>query len=159
MKSHHEKQSPEIEQCLNETYLHIASVASKINKISAMLYDRGVNHDLSKTQPPELDIFAEYTPKLKGTTYGSDIYNDYLKEMGVALRHHYKASSHHPEHFTDGVQDMNLVDIVEMFCDWLAATERHDDGDILRSITINQDRFDMSDDLAQIFRNTVKLFK
>ncbi len=53
---------------------------------------------------------------------------------------------------------MDLMDVVEMFCDWKAATMRHNDGDIRKSIEINQKRFNMSDDLMEIFKNTAKLF-
>jgi hypothetical protein len=52
---------------------------------------------------------------------------------------------------------MNLVDIVEMFCDWLAATKRHNGGDIMKFIVINQERFGFSDDLKAIFENTCKI--
>lgn len=39
--------------------------------------------------------------------------------------------------------------------DWKAATERHADGDILKSLEINRVRFGISDQLAQILQNTV----
>lgn len=51
---------------------------------------------------------------------------------------------------------MNLVDIIEMLCDWKAATLRHADGDIYKSIEINQKRFGYSDELKSIFINTIK---
>jgi hypothetical protein len=51
---------------------------------------------------------------------------------------------------------MNLIDLVEMLCDWYAASKRHNDGDIMKSIEINQKRFGFSDDLRQILENTVK---
>ena len=57
-----------------------------------------------------------------------------------------------------GIKDMNLADIVEMICDWKAATMRHDNGDIRKSIVINQERFDYSDDLKLIFLNTANMF-
>ena len=53
-----------------------------------------------------------------------------------------------------GINGMSLLDLLEMFCDWKAATERHADGDIKRSIEINRDRFNMSPQLAQILDNT-----
>ena len=53
-----------------------------------------------------------------------------------------------------GVSGMTLVDLVEMFCDWCAATERHADGDIFKSIAHNQTRFGFGDVLGEIFRNT-----
>jgi Family of unknown function (DUF5662) len=54
---------------------------------------------------------------------------------------------------------MDLLDVIEMFCDWKAATMRHDDGDISKSIEINKNRFNYSDDIEQIFKNTVKYFE
>lgn len=53
------------------------------------------------------------------------------------------------------VNGMNLIDLLEMKCDWKAASERHADGDIRRSIEINTKRFGLSDQLTQILTNTV----
>lgn len=75
--------------------------------------------------------------------------------MGVALEHHYKNNRHHPEHFKNGIEGMTLVDLCEMISDWKAATLRHDDGDILKSIEMNQQRFGYTDELKQILINTV----
>ncbi|WP_260858005.1 DUF5662 family protein [Bacillus sp. FJAT-22090] len=79
--------------------------------------------------------------------------------MQVALKHHYENNSHHPEYHQDGIRGMDLLDVVEMFCDWKAATMRHADGDINKSIEINKERFGYSDELAQIFKNSVKIFE
>ena len=49
---------------------------------------------------------------------------------------------------------MNLIDIVEMFCDWKAASERQLDGNLLKSIEKNADRFNMDPQLKQILINT-----
>jgi hypothetical protein len=53
---------------------------------------------------------------------------------------------------------MTLVDLIEMFCDWCAATERHEDGDIGRSIDVNMKRFGYGETLASIFVNTAQLY-
>jgi len=53
------------------------------------------------------------------------------------------------------VSYMNLIDVIEMFCDWKAATLRHADGDILNSIKINKKRFGMSEQLCRILINTI----
>lgn len=50
---------------------------------------------------------------------------------------------------------MNLVDIIEMLADWKAATLRHADGDIMKSIEIQQKKLGFSDDIKHIFINTV----
>jgi len=51
---------------------------------------------------------------------------------------------------------MDLFDIIELLMDWKASSERHDDGNIYKSLEINKDRFQMSDQLIQIFKNTAK---
>jgi len=125
-------------------------------EIADKLSDRGTDHDRSKLQSPEKEIFDEWTPKLKGTTYGSPEYAEMLKKIKPATDHHYSVNSHHPEHFEDGIRGMSLLDIIEMLVDWKAATLRHADGDIMKSIEINQGRFGYSDELKQIFINTIK---
>jgi hypothetical protein len=123
--------------------------------IVSRLTGRANDHDKSKLLAPEREAFDVYTPKLKGSTYGSDEYKRFLSELKPALDHHYSENRHHPEHFEDGVRGMTIMDIVEMLCDWYAATQRHADGDILKSIEINQSRFGYSDELKAIFLNTV----
>jgi hypothetical protein len=44
--------------------------------------------------------------------------------MKPAIQHHYKANSHHPEFYDNGVEGMSLFDVLEMLLDWKAATER-----------------------------------
>lgn len=122
------------------------------------LLDRSVCHDASKLEDPELAVFNEHTPKLRDTTYGSPEYRENLKAMGGALQHHYAVNRHHPEHFPDGVNGMTLVDLIEMLADWKAAGERHDDGDLSASLLIQRDRFDISDQLLAILRNTADYF-
>ena len=50
---------------------------------------------------------------------------------------------------------MNLIDLLEMIGDWKAASERHADGDVCKSLLINKERFDYSDELYYILKNTV----
>lgn len=107
-------------------------------------------------EDPELEIFDEYTPKLKNSTYGSEEYMGFLTEMTVALDHHYSNNRHHPEYFENGVDGMTLIDLVEMLADWKAATERHADGDLNKSFEFQQKRFNLSDQLVSILRNTAK---
>jgi hypothetical protein len=115
-------------------------------------------HDRSKTLPPEVEVFDVHSQRLKGLTYGSDEYKASLAEMGEGLAHHYANNSHHPEHHENGVNDMTLADLVEMICDWRAATERHADGDLVRSLQIQQARFSMGWQLTQILSNTAAHF-
>lgn len=51
---------------------------------------------------------------------------------------------------------MDLLDLIEMLCDWKAASERHNDGNIRKSIEHNGVRFNMSSQLIRICENTAK---
>lgn len=146
------------EQATNAaTREHISRVQSHLHTFVKELLDRADLHDRSKLESPEVELFTEFTPKLAGSTYGSAEYNDFKKAMGPALQHHYANNRHHPEHWKNGIEDMSLVDVVEMFCDWKAASERHNDGNMRKSIEHNADRFSMSPMLVKIFENTVDL--
>lgn len=139
-----------------DTWRHINQVQRFLIDVCGKLAERAIVHDQSKLESPEVEIFDEFTPKLKDSTYGSDEYKGFLSSMKVGLDHHYANNSHHPEHFTNGIQGMSLLDVVEMLCDWKAATMRHADGDLAKSIEINQARFGYSDDLKAILVNTAK---
>jgi hypothetical protein len=139
-----------------ETRKHIQQVQELLMKVIHELTLRAQNHDSSKLEDPEKGVFEVYTPKLKNTTYGSDEYNEFLKEMKPALDNHYKKNRHHPEFHERGIDGMDLVDLIEMFCDWKAATLRHADGDMTRSIEHNQTRFGIDDQLKKILKNTMK---
>lgn len=141
-----------------DTLQHSRRVAELISPLAAELVQRGIQHDRSKTEPPEVGVFNEYTPKLKNSTYGSDEYKSFLAGMGAGLAHHYASNRHHPEHFTRGVDGMTLVDLLEMLADWKAATERHADGDLRRSLAVQRDRFGLSDQLVQILTNTAAYY-
>jgi hypothetical protein len=182
-----------------DTKKHIETVRGFLGDIQGNIAGRSLLHDQSKLDEPEKSMYDEFTPKLRGSTYGSDEYNHFLKDMGVALKHHYENNTHHPEHYkmwqcpicggvfnsedapigiTDirlcpkcsshgaiyesavvpvtGIYGMSLLDLIEMLADWKAAGMRHANGNIEQSLEINRKRFDMSDQLFEIFKNTVK---
>ena len=51
---------------------------------------------------------------------------------------------------------MNLMQLIEMMCDWYASSQRHKNGDIFKSIEQNQQRFGYSDEVKTILKNTAK---
>ena len=139
-----------------ETLYHIRRVTELVHKVCKELLNRADKHDKTKLRYPEKAVFDKFTPNLKKTTDGSEEYDNDTDEMSPALKDHYAANSHHPEHYENGIDGMDLIDIVEMFCDWKAASERHEDGDLHQSIEHNKGRFGMSDQLVSIFKNTTK---
>jgi hypothetical protein len=137
-----------------DTLKHKLNVQELITTFCEEMEVRAKNHDNSKLEEPEKSVFDKMTPKLKKLTYGSNEYKQSLEELGVALTHHYENNSHHPEHNAFGINGMSLFDIVEMFYDWVAASSRISNGCIFKSIEINKKRFNLSDQLCEIFKNT-----
>jgi hypothetical protein len=151
-----------------ETKKHIVEVAKLLSTISSELLKRAESHDASKLESPEKEEFDKYNDLLSNVVYGSPEYDELRKKLGPALIHHYSTNSHHPEFYylngyckteKDSIGTMDLVDIVEMLCDWKAASLRNKDGDIEKSLLINEKRFGINKQLTDIFRNTVILLK
>jgi len=138
-----------------DTEKHIMRVGFYLGKVKDLLTKRAILHDSSKLISPEKECFDEITPLLEGLTYGSEEYKATLERMKPAIKHHYENNCHHPEFFDNGINGLNLIDLIEMICDWKAASERHADGNIYKSLMINKERFGISDQLLQILRNTV----
>ena len=139
----------------SETLKHINEVRSNLWKLITELDRRSQVHDASKFEEPERSIFAANTPKLAKTEYGTVEYIDLLESVRPAIDHHYSKNTHHPEHWPHGIEDMDLLDLVEMLADWSAATKRNKNGNIHKSIELNEKRFLISPQLSRIFTNTV----
>ena len=150
-----------------ETQEHIDRVGDFIELVIDNLQQRIVDHDMSKLVEPELSAFDDATPKLANLEFGSEEYKQSLKELGPALQHHFQHNDHHPEHYDNGVDDMSLMALMEMVCDWRAASERvkqrTDDPDKMSSfesgLEFNFERFSIGPQLASIIRSTIKELK
>jgi hypothetical protein len=141
-----------------DTLDHISKVQARIAEIQANLDDRAALHDASKLKEPEKSGFDVLSGQLASLVYGSPEYRAALKEGKPTIEHHYRhpLNLHHPEHWPNGINDMSLIDIVEMLCDWKAASERTKQGSIAASLTHNKERFVIDDQLAAILENTVR---
>lgn len=140
----------------HDTNQHILRVRELLYIVDGKLEERGYRHDRSKLDPEEKEVFDRVTPRLRGLTYGTPEYRESLTDLGPALAHHYAHNSHHPEHYTNGVAGMSLLDLVEMLCDWKAAGERHADGSMERSLLVNRERFRIEPQLQSILENTAR---
>ena len=146
-----------LDECRIETQKHIDKVRKYIRFFTDKLTTRGENHDASKLETPEVELFAEHTERLAEIEYGSDEYKAELEALKPALEHHYAVNRHHPQHYPNGIADMNIVDLVEMIADWKASSERYNNGNLLKSIEINAKRFNIDEQLTQILVNTARM--
>jgi hypothetical protein len=137
-----------------KTLRHMETVRNYLGACITELLHRAAQHDQSKLESPEVEAYDAITHSLRTTTYGSEAYKANLTTYAPAIQHHYRHNRHHPEYHADGMKGMTLLDLIELLCDWKAATLRHANGNLRRSIALNQERFGYSDDLAAIFCQT-----
>lgn len=142
-------------QSLQDTQNHIAKVEGYLSLCADLLRIRATNHDASKLQEPELSGYAGMSDALKGLTYGTPEHRAAFAPFKEIIKHHYENNSHHPEHWPNGVADMSLLDVIEMLCDWRAASERGG-GDFSESVAVSVKRFGIDEQLASILMNTAR---
>lgn len=143
-----------------DTQEHIDKVRSRLEEVVEDLQQRGDVHDFSKLMPPEKEGWDIATPKLKDLVYGTEEYRAALRELKSTVQHHYSVNDHHPEFYIEqgfeGVNGMTLMAIVEMLCDWKAASERTKQVNTFEgNLPYNFERFGIDPQLAQILKNTV----
>lgn len=142
----------------SDTLAHIRRVNWLVLDCARELMARAQRHDESKLKEPEKSGFDRLQAlQLSKLVYGSDEYRACLRKEKPAISLHYSLNSHHPEFYPYGVDDMSLLDVLEMLCDWKAASERmKDGGSILRSIEVNISRFGLSTQIAHVLVNTAE---
>lgn len=148
----------ELRDSTPDTLEHRQQVVNGIVDFCEDLMRRADKHDESKLHSPEKEKFdfVGTHQHLGKHEYGSPEYNKSLEYLGDALKHHYDNNDHHPEHFANGVDGMNLMQLCEMFFDWNAAAKRNKGGNIFESLKKNKDRFHLSDQLYNVLKNTAE---
>lgn len=143
-----------------DTLVHIARVQRHLESFCDALEMRGKAHDYSKLSAEEKPYYDEAIPRIKDTLFGTPEYTEAAKLLGPGLEHHKAVNSHHPEFYDREISGMDLLDLVEMFCDWRAANER-DGGKLTFSDSTRaaMERYGIGGQLAEILVNTVERHK
>lgn len=139
---------------------HCNKVNSKLQILINQLCHRGKTHDSSKFKDPEYKSYKKYTPLLHNLQYQSKEYKQvtHNPEFRDAINHHKSVNSHHPEFYENGVNGMDLVDVIEMLCDWKSADERYDNSDWSNSFKLNCEKYGIDNQLASILLNTYERY-
>ena len=117
---------------------------------------RIIIHDYSKYLPSEAKGFAT-ARNMYGVPYGHPDTKLAGDEIKPTIDLHKTRNSHHPEFYENGINGMDLLDFVEMACDWKAAGRKNADGNFRESLAINQNRYGLTNQCKAILENT-KLF-
>ena len=142
---------------------HRSRVYSKMMFVIRELTKRAHSHDNSCFGVEEAPILDEILPEINNTdtidpsseTFNQDRY-DYLmrrKELVDAL--HFKENDHHPEHFESSICGMNVIQLTEMVCDWIAKSKEQG-TDIWNDLKIYKEKYSISEDLYNILINSVE---
>jgi hypothetical protein len=137
-----------------DTLAHVHHVRDNIGTFVAEMLRRGRDHDASKLSDIEKPVFDEIYPMLAGISYASPEWHAVAARAAPALAHHYRHNSHHPEHYgNEGVAGMDLFDVVEMVCDWMAAALRNPQDGV--KLQHNAQAFGIEPQLAAVIANTL----
>ena len=103
---------------------HRLLVAKALHAVADELVSRARDHDWSKLLEDEFSFTIMARDLFDNVPFGTDEYEtarQKLLENGKGLNNHYARNTHHPEFFADKDGTMNLIDIIEMVCDWWAS--------------------------------------
>lgn len=132
---------------------HQLNVGLLMRKIIDELIQRAINHDISKFSTEELKHNLEAFPERwrleeQGHNYDSCEMNLYRKKFASDIKRHQRNNRHHVE-FHDNINDMNLIDLIEMLCDWCIASKEANNT-IENSIDNNSQKYNIDEQLKQI---------
>jgi hypothetical protein len=139
------------------TQAHINRVAELIGEVNSELTYRAIYHDQSKFDPIEagpLQEMQDLIDREGQAPFGTDEYRRRTALLGPMLEHHYAKNSHHPEHWSNGIASMSILDVVEMLCDWKAASERG--GDSAINLTYLAQKYSIEPMLLSIMQSTCR---
>lgn len=145
--------SPVRGRSIPDNLKHIARVQELMQKVIGDLVKRACKHDRSKLLSPELEGF-DNSPPLGTIVYPSPEYTKSCEDLKPTLEEHYRTNDHHPQFFGEGIKAMNLLQLIELVCDWKASSERMKGGSIFVSIESNQKRFGYNDETKRFLYNT-----
>lgn len=134
---------------------HKLNVSKRIQRFISLLQSRSINHDNSKLMEPEYSLWCamDQEPRYK---YGTPEYEDKLRRFRKVFELHYKANRHHPEHHLNGVNDMNLIDLIEMLCDFISYKDNITYTEASTMLDKQADRFGFSEEIRTLLMNTLK---
>jgi len=141
-------------------YHHKFVVLKFMNNIIQDLMWRAEQHDMSKFDEQEFKTLVALIADIQKHPYGTPEHEEMRKKYAAEFAIHHSKNRHHPEHFKNGVEEMNLMDLLEMLCDWKAASMRQESGgNIENSLKIGAEKYNIPPVLLKILENTAKACK
>lgn len=135
---------------------HMRKVGTRMRIVCNELMNRTVIHDESKLSEAEIHRgYEAHWDKIdKKIEWGTPEYDKHCEEFKDIIDLHREVNRHHPEFHDNDIRRMDLIDIMEMFCDWWAAGD-----DIDFSIEHNAKKYGIENSiLHEILKNTARRY-
>jgi hypothetical protein len=129
-----------------------------LSKFAGELSYRSAVHDNSKFSPEEFDVYAANVQHFNKYVFDTKEERELRERIEPGAVHHRKRNRHHPEHFENGIDDMNLIDVLEMLVDWKSASTRTPGDSLRKGLPILKEKYNISPQLLKILENTAKDF-
>ena len=146
----------ELESYYQDTRQHIVNVQTQMHAVINELILRSNYHDSSKYDKEEAHTYAKVVPLFKGKEYGTPEHKAVGDMLGEAWKHHEQHNDHHTGYHINGINDMNLMSIIEMLCDWKAASLRNPNQIFRDSCSLNCDKYGACEQLKGVIMNTAQ---
>lgn len=143
-------------EVLTDTLMHVAEVQERLEDMIHDLRKRGLCHDRTKFQELEFDTFCRTRPRFKGVKFGTPDYDAVVEEAREAVEHHHHHNRHHTTYYDGGIEDMNLLDVLEMLADWRAAARRSKGQSFEESLPKAFERYNVPEVLREMIGRTIQ---
>lgn len=122
----------------------------EVIKICYILFIRALTHDLSKFGLLESKGYSQVVGLARKYKYNSKEYNKLMSKINPYLLEHYKKNDHHPQ--GRKINNMGIYALIEMVCDWKAATKRSRIRNIDDSFIQNKKKFNINKQLYRLLK-------
>lgn len=138
---------------------HRDNIQTALSRIVNEIEERGLRHDLSKFKEDEAEGFVRINKTARNCEYGSEEYeNTMVKEKGEdgCITKHFSRNRHHVE-FHDSAHDMTFIDIIEMVCDWWAASKTYGTNTLQKKLPELKEQGDFSEPQLWLIDEVVEM--
>ena len=141
-----------------QNILKLTMLSTIPEELKTELLMRAANHDKSKLENErEKNGYIGMHQELLDIDYGTPEYKQVVDRYKYCVELHFKANSHHPEHYENGYSDMSIPDKIEMVCDWCAAIKVRDGlSKWKQNIVFNKKKFNIPDDEFEKIMNIAR---
>ncbi|EGC28246.1 hypothetical protein DICPUDRAFT_85639 [Dictyostelium purpureum] len=123
------------------------------------LKERGDLHDASKYEPPEIEpyIWLTWYHHCKHCNIDFKYPDGVEKLVKEGCDHHLHCNRHHPESHSDP-NEMSVLDIVEMVCDWSAISQELNQGSCINYVKQHISKWSFSNEKLNFIFKTITEF-